>query len=219
MSKNPYEILGVSPSASREEIDEAYYYLRDKYRLDMHSEGDKGKQAARALNDLETAYRDIIIDYTGESSYTAESAPESDVTSDPVVEESSFGEVDRLIRDKKYPEAQKALDNIFERNAEWHYYQSVIYYKQGWLNESKSQLEIACNMEPSNTKYTGTLNKLNAKLNASKSTTNPSSTHSGDGYSRSYGGDYDARRAEDSCCQACQTAICLNCLCDCCCRS
>lgn len=222
MSKNPYEILGVSPTATRDEIDQAYYTLRDKYRLDMHSEGEKGKIAAKKLNDLETAYRDIIIDYTGEASKTsAESASDSStITKDPVVEDSVFSEVERLIREKNYPAAQKALDNLFERNAEWHFYQSAIYYKQGWLNESKSQLEIACNMDPSNKKYSDSLEKLNAKLSgprSSSSTVTPESPRSG--YSRSYASDYDARRTEDTCCQACQAAICVNCLCDCCCRS
>lgn len=223
MSKNPYEILGVSPTASREEIDQAYYYLRDKYRLDMHSEGEKGKIAAQNLNELETAYRDIIIDYTGDASKAyASSSSDSTVTGDPIVEDSAFAEVERLIREKDYPAAQKALDNVFERNADWHFYQSAIYYKQGWLNESKSQLEIACNMDPTNKKYANSLEKLNSKLSGSRSTTSSSTiTSSADrnGYSRSYGSDYDARRTEDTCCQACQAAICVNCLCDCCCRS
>lgn len=234
MSKNPYEILGVSTSATREEIDQAYYTLRDKCRLDMHSEGEKGKLAAKRLNEVENAYREIIIDYTGDapstqaSSYNNESTNrdttynEPVIDKDPIIEESAFSAVEKLIREKKYPEAQRALDNIFERNAEWHFYQSAIYYKQGWLNESKSQLQIACNMDPNNVKYKESLEKLDNKLSASKSAhaTSGGSVNVGghNGYHRSYGSDYDARSTEDGCCRACQAAICVNCLCDCCCR-
>lgn len=220
MSKNPYEILGVSATATRAEIDEAYYNLRDKYRLDMHCEGDIGKNAAIKLNELEEAYKDVIIDYTGNSSqfYSAETN-NADVSGDPIVTDSIFSDVERLIKDKNFKEAQKALDNISERNAEWHFYQSAIYYKQNWLNESRSQLQIACNMDPSNKKYSDNLNKLNQKINSANNVSQTHSVGGNEGYRRSYSdSDYDARRAEDSCCQACQCALCTNCLCNCCCR-
>lgn len=225
MSKNPYEILGVPQSASRQEVDEAYFNLRDKYRLDMHSEGEKGKIAAKSLNEVELAYRDILLNFsetdTPNPSNTYEDSfyQDNSVISEPEVQDAqTFASIDLLIRDKNYGAAQKALDNMSERSAEWHFYQSAIYYKQGWISESKSQLELACNMDPTNEKYRNSLNKLNEKIN-SKNVSNKTYSNANNGFHRSYSqSDYDARSTEDSCCRACQAAICVNCLCDCCCR-
>lgn len=224
MSKNPYEILGVPANASRQEVDEAYFNLRSKYRLDMHSEGDKGKRAAEALNEVELAYRDILVNFSESDTPNPQNTYSDNfyqepVSSEPEVRDSqTFAAVDAFIREKNYGAAQKALDNISERSAEWHFYQSAIYYKQGWVNESKSQLELACNMDPSNAKYRNSLNKLNEKIN-SRNVTNQTYQNAGNGYHRSYSqSDYDARATEDTCCRTCQTLICINCLCDCCCR-
>ena len=57
MPKDPFLILGVSSDATQAEIDSAYNTLRDKYRLDMHLEGERGRDAARKLTELEDAYR------------------------------------------------------------------------------------------------------------------------------------------------------------------
>ena len=235
MSKNPYEILGVPANASRQEVDEAYFNLRSKYRLDMHSEGEKGKRAAEALNEVELAYRDILVNFSDSATFNHANSntnaiyQDSSISSEPEIQDSvsaepkahenqMFASVDAFIREKNFGAAQKALDNISERNAEWHFYQSAIYYKQGWVSESKSQLELACNMDPSNAKYRNSLNKLNEKIN-SKNVSHQSYQNTGGGYQRSYSqSDYDARATEDTCCRTCQTLICINCLCDCCCR-
>lgn len=225
MSKNPYEILGVPQSASRQEVEEAYFNLRSKYRLDMHSEGEKGKRAAEALNEVELAYRDILLGFSESdtpnpaNTYADTYYQDNSVSSEPEIQDDqTFVIVEKFIREKNYGAAQKALDNISERSAEWHFYQSAIYYKQGWVNESKSQLELAYNMDPTNPKYKNSLEKLNQKI-SSKNVTNQTYNNGGNGFNRSYNqSDYDARSTEDTCCRACQAAICVNCLCDCCCR-
>ncbi|MFR6640254.1 MAG: hypothetical protein ACLUSP_01965 [Christensenellales bacterium] len=45
------------------------------------------------------------------------------------------------------------LDSINDRDGQWHYYQSIVYYKREWLTESKRQLEeaIACDPVTKNT--------------------------------------------------------------------
>ena len=65
-----------------------------------------------------------------------------------------------MIKKGDIASAQIKLDNINDRSAEWHYLQSVIFYKKNWINDSKKQLEIALNMEPHNNKYINAYTKL-----------------------------------------------------------
>ena len=222
MSKNAYEILGVTEYSSQTEIDEAYYNLRTKYRNEMYQEGALGKEAARKLTELEQAYRDIC---SGRASYDAQRA-EADSSVDSAVQGQSkhsaaFAEVEAAIKAKDFHKAQEALDRVSVRDAEWHYFQAIIYYNKGWMTEAKNQMEMACNMAPDSAHYQEVLGKLNAAIdNAGKTqnnTTYQTNPTQNAGYQRSYT-EQDARMGEDACCRWCQTMICINCLCDCCCR-
>ena len=229
MYKNPYEVLGLPDGASKEDVEAAYIRLRDKYRLDMHSEGAKGKAAAKMLEEVENAHNDILVNYaeggipaapTYESGYSSyATSPEPEIVGGER-SQNDYGQIESLIRDKRFSDAQRALDDIDNRNADWHYYQSVLYYKSGRMQESKAQLELACSMDPSNLRYRNSLDKLNAKIDGSNSYSQNGNVGNNvnNGYQRSYYESDTARNAEDGCCAACQTMICLNCLCDCCCR-
>ncbi|MBR2372196.1 MAG: hypothetical protein IKA90_04945, partial [Clostridia bacterium] len=63
--------------------------------------------------------------------------------------------------------AQRTLDEISARDGEWHYLQSIIYYKQNWFLECKKQLEFAMAMDSTNPKYRNSYDKL-TKIMASK---------------------------------------------------
>ena len=52
------------------------------------------------------------------------------------------------------------LDSKHDRDGQWHYYQSIVYYKREWLTESKRQLEEAIACDPGNEKYRRALEKL-----------------------------------------------------------
>ena len=220
MSKNPYEILGIDPSCDQAAVDAAYYALRDTYRDQMYQEGALGKAAAKKLNEVEKAYAEISAAKTSSASTASIPAP----TVDPIASAGSadYSAIEQYLREGKLREAQDALDASEQRNAAWHYLQSIVYYKKGWLNESRNQLQIACNMDPTNTRYSTALEKMDKKIESGKSTAGfNAETQSGPtdpGMHRSYAQPHDERAAEDGCCRFCQTLICFNCLCDCCCR-
>jgi len=221
MSKNAYEILGVTENSSQAQIDEAYQSLRTKYRNDMYQEGALGKEAAKKLTEVEQAYRDIC---SGRASYDAQRGPAAS-TDDapqqgPQKHSVAFAEVEEAIKAKDFRKAQEALDQVSVRDAEWHYFQAIIYYNKGWMTEAKNQMEMACNMAPDNAHYKDVLGKLNAAIDnvGKKQDAAPQyGPTQNTGYQRSYS-EQDARQGEDACCRWCQTMICLNCLCDCCCR-
>ena len=148
MIYNAYEILGISETASREEIDARYNELRDKYQKDRFLPGDEGEEASEKLQQLEVAYRDIIATLN-EAEMSSSSTDEQD-----------YKEIQQLITANHLDEAQKKLDERVTRDAEWHYMQSVLFYKRNWFLESKKQLELACEMEPDNARYKQSLEKL-----------------------------------------------------------
>lgn len=150
MDYNAYEILGLTTSATMEEVEQRYKTLRDKYQRDRFLVGIDGEDAAEKLQRIEVAYRDIVRD--------------SEMRSDADSYGDVYGSVQQLIKDNKLDEAQTMLDGRDSRDAEWHYLQSVIFYKRNWFLESKKQLELACNLEPNNERYMDSLDKLNKIL-------------------------------------------------------
>ena len=154
MNKQYYDLLGVTENSTDEEIEARYNALKKKYSEDRFLEGEAGNEAARMLNRIEAAYTEIM-------SERHERRTASDTAS-------SYAKVEQLIRDGKIAEAQAALDSFNERPAEWHYLQSVVFYRKSWVNESKKQLEIAMQMDGSNEKYRTAYEKLKEKIEYDK---------------------------------------------------
>lgn len=199
-----YKILGLSENATDEEIDAAYNKLKDKYSRERFYEGEIGNDAARNLTKLETAYQEI------KESRRNTATPNGE-------EPESLAEAEKLLKAGKISEAQTALDNISERGAEWHYLQSVVFYKKNWLNESKKQLEIAMNMEPHNEKYADSYTKLKQKMEF-----NEKQFRSGNaGYSGNAAPETDRQMGGSGagdCLSFCATWCCIDMLCSVCCR-
>jgi len=203
--KNPYEILGLTEETSFEELRKRYEELKAEYGEGRFQPGEAGTEAARKLNELEQAWYEIQA--KREAAEVKKDAGGND-----------FAYVDKLIKEQKYDEAQAELDAMTVREGEWHYFQSIIYYKREWLSESKKQLEIAMQMDPSNEKYKTAYNKLVDKI---KSDSDKSfSSYSGERNGKHYRGDEAGapQMGGDSCIDwCCQMAICniaLNCCCN-----
>ena len=154
MNKQYYDLLGITEDATDEEIAARYEELKKKYSEERFLEGEAGNEAAKLLSRVEVAYAEIMSERKEKRS--AENA------------DSSYAKVEQFIRDGKINEAQGALDEFNERPAEWHYLQSVVFYKKNWMNESKKQLEIAIQMDSSNEKYRSAYNKLREKIEYDK---------------------------------------------------
>lgn len=207
MNKQNLEILGLSESATREEIKSSYESLRAKYLEERFMDGDAGNNAAKMLTKIEVAYNELINELS-------ETASEFDA-------DSAYLKVEETIKNGNIDQAQRELDAFNERGAQWHYLQSVIFYRKNWMNESKKQLEIALQLEPENEKYKESYKKLNDKLNydASRGGANAAnqSVYQGQNIEGSpddqMGGNFCA-----SCIQCCYLNMCINCLCNGCCR-
>ena len=199
MDLENYVLLGVNENATDEEIKEAYETLKAKYDKEKWEDGEVGTNAARMLTKVNAAYREIM----------EERREKRQSQEDP------YEAVRSAIRGGDVSKAQTLLDNFNERSAEWHYLQSVVFYRKNWMNESKKQLEIAMQMDPSNEKYREDYRKLTARADYTTQTgnaahTDPDPTSAAD----------DQQMGGNECINLCNACICMDCLCNCmyCCR-
>lgn len=190
-----YRILGVSPDCHEEELEASYKALKRKYGELRYAPGEEGNKAAHMLMELDEAYREV------QSFRNKQKVEEGKA--------SAFSEVERLVQEGNYDEAQRILDNIQSRTPEWHYQQSIIFYKRNWYIESKKQLEMAVNGDPSNSRYTEALRKLE-QIMASPQT--PPEAFRGSAGGRTAADENSCGNSLPGCC----TALCIaDCCCDC----
>ena len=196
-----FEILGVDKNATQEEIEKAYLAKKAQLSKDRFLEGEAGNEAARQLTMLETAYFEINANKT-KMTEGAENMYD-------------FSEIETLIKQGNISQAQAKLDDINQRDAEWHYLQSVIFYKKNWVNESKKQLEIALNLEPHNQKYSTAYVRLKEKIeyNDRQFNNNAYGTNYQSADNRQMGG-----TDTNGCVDYCLTMCCMNMMCNMCCN-
>lgn len=204
MNEKNLDLLGLKQGAAKEEITAAYNELRAKYLEERFLDGEAGNNAAKMLTKIETAYSELMREFE-------ETAADFG--------EGGFTRVEELIRANDLTEAQRVLDSFNERGAQWHYLQSVVFYKKNWINESKKQLEIAIQLEPNNDKYKETYKKLNDKINSdTKASGGPQGVYEG----QTMNSAPQDEQMGGSCCASCIECylinLCVNCLCNGCCR-
>ena len=203
MNRQYYDLLGVTESATDEEIAARYQELKKKYSEDRFLEGEAGNEAAKMLNRIDVAYNEIMTERREQRSAKDTS--------------SSFAKAEQYIREGKINEAQAVLDEFNERSAEWHYLQSVVFYKKNWMNESKKQLEIAMQMDADNEKYRTAYNKLKDKIEYDKKQAETARPAGAGGYAQD-GGNYDEGQQQmgGGFCEQCATCCACNMLFNCC---
>jgi len=207
--KEHYQLLGLTETATDEEITARYNELHAKYNEDKWLDGEAGNDAAKLLSKLEIAYQEIM-DARKEQNRNTEG-------------KSAFEEISELLKEDKIAEAQARLDAFNERTAEWHYLLAVVYYKKNWSNESKKQLEIAIEMDPDNQKYRSAYGKMNAKEEYEKNQQQQQQNQQQQNpYTNGMAMDDDAQMGGtngcSNCVSCCYTWLCIDCLFSCCCR-
>ncbi len=195
---DPYKILGVSPSASDDEIKAAYRELAKKYHPDNYANNPLGDLAGEKMTEINNAFDEIMNSRRGGSAYAGSSFGYSSSSS------SDYKEIRTLIQSGMVTEADNLLDGISSsyRNAEWYFLKGSVAYSRGWLNDAYNYFSKACNLEPGNREYSAALSQMNSQRG---------------GYMNGNPSQHYNTSSNPGCsgCDLCQGLICADCCCEC----
>ena len=169
---NPYEVLGVSETATDEQVRSAYIKLVKKYHPDRYQDSDLKDLANDKLKQVNEAY-DTITNmrkngsasqntysgsgfggYSGSSSRTSSGGYSGNYGSGYSGNFSAeFARVRQCINTSSLYEAQAILDGIPLHNAEWHYLYGIVCFRGGDYSSARNYLDRAVSMEPGNAEY------------------------------------------------------------------
>jgi len=200
--KDPYQILGISPSASDDEVKEAYRSLARKYHPDNYTDDNPLKDLANEkMQEINEAYDEILrMRAEGKKQSSSSGAGSGNYGGSAY---GAYYEIRQKINARKFSEAERMIAEIpiSNRGAEWHYLNSVLLMKRGYVNDAMRELEMACSMDPSNMEYQRAKQMFN---------------NGAQGYGSAYYGDGRRRQSSNvDACDCCANLICMDCLCEC----
>ena len=146
--RDPYEVLGVSRNATKEEIRQAYRELVKKYHPDkFRSNPDMLKLAEEKMKEVNEAYNYLMSHANSEENrnYRANTSFE---------DKEIYQEVRRKVQNGELYEAEDLLLKVKDKsNPEWYFLNGIIYARRGWYDKAYDYLRIAYEADPSNSEY------------------------------------------------------------------
>jgi curved DNA-binding protein CbpA len=199
--RDPYSVLGVSPSASDEDVKKAYRDLARKYHPDNYVGNDLADLAQEKMKEINEAYGEITRQRKG-GGYRADGGARG--WEGPAGAGSGrYARVRQLIAVGRVAEAEQALRDMLPQDAEWHFLMGSVCYRKGWFDEAGNHINRACAMDPGNAEYTAAREQMNA---------GPYRRPSYGGYGRPYNA---GRGGGTNACDCCTSLICADCCCEC----
>lgn len=209
---DPYQVLGVSPSATDEQIKNAYRELARKYHPDNYVNNPLADLAQEKMKEINEAYDQIQRQRKQQQqSYSGQNSANRGYSNSGYSRQSysgqgrsQFADIRQLLNSNRLSEAEELLEGIPQqrRDAEWYYLRGRVFYVHGWLDQAYSYYTRAVQMNPGNAEYQTALNQLMWQRNTGR----PSG-----GY-----GDYrNVQSGGMGGCDMCSGLICADCCCEC----
>jgi len=188
--KDPYQILGVSPQASDDEVKKAYRELAKKYHPDNYANTEFSDIANEKMKEINQAYDEVLRvragGTAGGSTHSASGAA------------ARFPRIRELIASGRLAEAEVLLDAQGERPAEWYYLKGLCAMYRRSYNDAASFFRKAHEMDPGNGEYAMMYRRFQ-------------------GAQQNYGNfDGNGQIRECNGCDICTHLFCADCLCECC---
>ncbi len=195
--KDPYEVLGVSRTASDAEIKKAYHELVKKYHPDNFADNPLADLASEKMKEVNEAYDSITKSRAGSGKTSSSgygSSYGSSYSGYSGTDYSRYAQVRTYIHSGQVDMAESLLNAMSDRDGEWYYLKGEIAYRRGWLDEARQNYKIACSMTPGNVEYQRALQTVEG------------------GFTPYRQANYQ-RSDVDTACDICNALLCLNCLC------
>lgn len=166
MNKNPYDVLGVSPSASDDEVKRAYRDLTRKYHPDANVNNPLADLAEEKFKEVQEAY-DIIMKerehggsgYGGYAGYgNSQSSGWGQTASSQ--QDVELQAVANFVNTGRYRDAINVLNRMPNRTPQWYYLSAVANAGIGNNILARDHAGQAVNMAPNNPQYRQLLNQL-----------------------------------------------------------
>lgn len=190
---DPYEVLGVSPSASDEEVKRAYRELARKYHPDNYRDNPLSDLAEEKMKDVNEAYNAITRQRSGgggpqqpAGGYGGGSVGRQYgyASSNP-----AYARVRNLINAGDLGGAERLLYEVPGKDGEWYFLSGSIAYRKGWLDEAMQNFQLAVQMDPGNMEYRQALAMMQQR-----------------------GGGYRPQGYGSAGCDPCTTYLCISCM-------
>ncbi|MBR6321420.1 MAG: DnaJ domain-containing protein [Lachnospiraceae bacterium] len=173
--KDPYEVLGLKPTATEQEIKAAYHELAKKYHPDKYQDNPLADLAGEKLREINEAYDTLMKrrpssassyggSYSSGSSagsssgsgwsggyYNAGSPSGSSYGSTSYAPE--YTQIRAALNNGNLSYAEQLLINHPNRDAEWYFLSGMLSYRRGYVDDALANLRQAMTMAPNNTEY------------------------------------------------------------------
>ena len=190
--KNPYDILGITPNATNEEVKSAYRALAKKYHPDNYVDSPIADLAQSKMQDINWAYDEILRERTTQGGSNSQKT----YTSGSYQGSGEYSRVRVMINNGDINGAESILNGVKkdERNAEWYFLKGCVLTRRGYYFDAIKFIDKACTMAPDNQEYSTMRDNLRAQ-------------------STGYGNQPQGNAGGCNMCDVCSTLICLDCLC------
>lgn len=198
---DPYKILGISPTATDDEVKSAYRTLAKKYHPDNYAGSPVADLADEKMKEINQAYDTIMAQRRGHTAGSAQQPSGGYTGYSYANSRSSFSDVRNLIMTGRIADAEQILNGVpvEGRDAEWHFLKGTVLYKRGWMEEAYNHFAKACDMDPSNPEYSAAYNQIKNQRTGAYGGYNPGAP----------------RQGGCSGCDVCSGLLCADCCCEC----